>query len=210
MTPISSAEIKALLSSARIRESNKVNVADVLAKSGHLVVQDPKSRLWRLTDAGLHYLSDDLGLEFTMTSRSTATVRTTLVTISDPVVKSFVEESILCLEVGALRASVVFLWSAAIRTLQELALLKHKATITQALQKHDQKCQQVTSMDGFSRVKDSIALLGFRELGMLDKGQYATLKEALDLRNRCGHPTSYKPGPQKVSAFIEDIVGIVF
>jgi len=33
--------------------------------------------------------------------------------------------------------------------------------------------------------------------------------EALDLRNRCGHPTNYRPGVKRVSSFIEDVVGIV-
>jgi hypothetical protein len=36
------------------------------------------------------------------------------------------------------------------------------------------------------------------------------LEEALNLRNRCGHPTKYRPGEKKVSSFIEDVAGIVF
>jgi len=44
----------------------------------------------------------------------------------------------------------------------------------------------------------------------LDKGQRDTLFEALGLRNRCGHPTKYRPGANKARRFIEDIANIVF
>jgi hypothetical protein len=36
------------------------------------------------------------------------------------------------------------------------------------------------------------------------------MQQALDLRNQCGHPSNYRPGHKKVSAFIEDLIGIVF
>jgi hypothetical protein len=68
----------------------------------------------------------------------------------------------------------------------------------------------VTKLEDFAYIKDATALLAFQELGIVDKGEKATLGEALDLRNRCGHPTKYKPGVKKASSFIEDVVGIVF
>ena len=49
-----------------------------------------------------------------------------------------------------------------------------------------------------------------QDLGLFDKAEKTTLGEALDLRNRCGHPSKYVPGVKKVSSFIEDVVGIVF
>jgi len=36
------------------------------------------------------------------------------------------------------------------------------------------------------------------------------LSQALDLRNKCGHPTKYRPRKIKARSFIEDVVGIVF
>lgn len=68
------------------------------------------------------------------------------------------------------------------------------AQVTAAEQKHDPKCSGVRKLDDFSRVRNRVALLTFRELGMIDKGQWATLPEGIDLGNRCGHPTKYKPG----------------
>jgi hypothetical protein len=52
--------------------------------------------------------------------------------------------------------------------------------------------------------------MALQDLALIDKGEKATLEEALNLRNRCGHPTRYKPGVKKASSFIEDVVGIVF
>jgi hypothetical protein len=43
----------------------------------------------------------------------------------------------------------------------------------------------------------------------VDKAEKTTLSEALDLRNRCGHPSRYH-GVKKVSSFLEDVIGIVF
>jgi hypothetical protein len=68
----------------------------------------------------------------------------------------------------------------------------------------------VKKLEDFAYIRDATALLAFQELGILDKGEKTTMGEALDLRNRCGHPTNYKPGIKKASSFIEDVVGIVF
>jgi hypothetical protein len=50
-------------------------------------------------------------------------------------------------------------------------------------------------------------LWGTRGVG---QGRARDLGGSLNLRNRCGHPTKYKPGSAKVSSFIEDVVGIVW
>jgi len=68
----------------------------------------------------------------------------------------------------------------------------------------------VKTVDDFVHVKDSTTLLAAKDLGILDKNQKDTLTEALNLRNRCGHPGKYRPGVKKVSAFVEDVTSIVF
>jgi len=79
-----------------------------------------------------------------------------------------------------------------------------------ALHKHDPKARPVHQLDDFAYIKDALALLAARDLGLLDKNQKDTLEDALGLRNRCGHPSKYKPGVKKVSSYIEDIVSVVF
>lgn len=112
---------------------------------------------------------------------------------------------------AALRACVVFVWVAGIRTVQTSMLAKAtSAAVTTAVQKHDQKARTLKTVDDFAYVKDAVTLLAAKDLGVLDQAEKDTLEEALDLRNRCGHPGKYRPGIKKVSAFVEDITSILF
>lgn len=207
-----STAIKSTLVSARISGARKVNVSDVLAKAGHLVDRDPSSGEWTLTTSGEEYVSSRLPVsDPPATQVVTDSIRSVLPRISDDVARDFVSESIVCLEVSALRATVVFLWSGVIRVLQERAIQQHgTGALSSAIKTHDSKARDIKKLEDFAQVKDRVALLAFRDLGLIDKGEWTTLQEALDLRNRCGHPTKYKPGAAKVRAFIEDVVGIVF
>lgn len=75
----------------------------------------------------------------------------------------------------------------------------------------DQKGRPDTrELDHFAYIKDDITLQAAQDLGVLDKNEKDTLKEALGLRNRSGHPGKYRPGSKKVSSFIEDVVSILF
>jgi hypothetical protein len=89
-------------------------------------------------------------------------------------------------------------------------LAKGNSAAIAAVPKHDQKARPIKSLDDFAYVKDAIILLAAKDLGVLDKPQKDTLAEALDLRNRCGHPGKYRPGPKKVTAFVEDITSVLF
>ena len=48
-----------------------------------------------------------------------------------------------------------------------------------------------------------------RFLMYLDDTQYKHLKNALDLRNGCGHPTGYQPDPVKLQGYYSDIAQLV-
>jgi hypothetical protein len=130
--------------------------------------------------------------------------------VSDEQVRSYIEEAVTCLRHGALRAAVVFVWSGAIRTLQDAALGKGQRALNAALQKQDPRMRTVTTVEDFGWVKDRTLLDALTDLSVLDKGQKTMLVGALDLRNSCGHPTKYRPGVKKVSAYIEDVVSVVF
>jgi hypothetical protein len=130
--------------------------------------------------------------------------------ITNPEVVDYFEEALKCLSIGALRATIVFVWSGSIRTLQERILIKRQMDINNAIQKHDPKARNVSKIDHFSYIKDKVTLLAALELGLIDKNEKDILDETLNLRNKCGHPGKYKPGPKKTSSFIEDIINIVF
>jgi hypothetical protein len=130
--------------------------------------------------------------------------------ITDPLVKGFIEESMTCLKVGAVKASIVFMWAGAVRVLQEQVMAKGEANVNAAILVHDTKARTVKKVDDFQYIKDKTFLLAAEGAGVLDKAQRGTLEDALNLRNKCGHPTKYHPGPAKAASFIEDVAGIVF
>lgn len=208
-------EVRQGLRSARAKGWAKVNVADVLSKSGPLVdtsgVQG-KTRLWNLTDSGREHVRKLLGLPKAdvEVEHDVGTLEDLVSKVTDADVRDYLEEAVKCLQVGALRACTVFVWVAAIRTIQSDVMAKGSAAVTTAVQKHDPKARAVKSLDDFAHIKDATTLLAAKELGILDKNEKDTLTEALNLRNRCGHPGKYRPGVKKVSAFVEDITSIAF
>ncbi|GIW20258.1 MAG: hypothetical protein KatS3mg065_0554 [Chloroflexota bacterium] len=212
---MTSAEVLAALKRARAPGAARMNVPDVLSKLGaHVDTTGSRNgmKVWRLTTTGEQEARRLVGLPDAEpeVEVDVATLTKLVATIQDRPAREFVEESIKCLQVGALRAAVVFLWAGAIRTLHRRAWAMGAAQVNNALRTHDASCRPLRRDDDFSNVKDSIALTVFQDLGMIDKAQNGTLGEALDLRNRCAHPTKYRPGQKKVSSFIEDVVGIVF
>ena len=56
---------------------------------------------------------------------------------------------------------------------------------------------------------DAHLILICRFLMYLDDTQYKHLKNALDLRNGCGHPTGYQPDPVKLQGYYSDIAQLV-
>lgn len=138
------------------------------------------------------------------------TLSSLIAQIQDPEVKGYVEEGVKCLQIGALRATVVFVWAGAMRTIHEKMIQCGAAKVTAAIQKHDARARRVSSVDHFAYVKDKVVLLAAQELGLFDKNEKDILLEALKLRNLCGHPGKYRPGVKKVSSFIEDITSVLF
>ena len=213
-TALTVEQIRGGLKSARAKGWAKLNVADVLNKCGPHVDTaglQGKKRLWGLTDTGRGRVREILALPKVdvEVEHDVGTLQAQVAKVQDAEVKNYLEEALTCLRVGALRASVVFVWSAAIRSLQNQLLDSGADAVTAAIQKHDPKSRRVARLDDFAYVKDSVVLLAAKELGVLDKHEKDTLEEALGLRNRCGHPGKYSPGAKKVSGFIEDVVSIL-
>lgn len=208
-------EIRDGLKRARVTGWAKVNVADVLSKCGALADTDglrDRARLWTLTDSGREHVRQLLGLPAAdvEVEHDVGTLETLVGKITDDDVRNYLEEALKCLKVGAMRSCVVFTWTGTIRTIQTEMLTKGAAAVTAAAKRHDPRSRDIRTIDDFAYVKDSVALLAAKDLGLFDKNEKDTLEEALDLRNRCGHPGKYRPGVKKVSAFIEDITSIVF
>jgi hypothetical protein len=208
-------QIRKRLKDARAPGAAKVNVPDVLTKSGERANTDGVEggrRLWLLTETGHEHVRSLLGLPASEPEieHDVATLSALVAKVPDGDVRDYLEEALKCLRVGALRACVVFIWTAAAREIQTSMMAKGPSAVTAAVQKHDPKARSINKIDDFAYVKEAVQLLAALGLGLLDKSEKDTLEEALDLRNRCGHPSKYKPGAKKVSAFVEDVTSILF
>lgn len=208
-------ELRQGLKRARAKNWKKMNVADVLNRSGALVYTAGiagNKHLWALTETGHAYVRSllDLPEADVEVEQDVGTLETLAGKVTDSDVRDYLDEAIKCLKVGARKACIVFLWVGAIRTVQSLMMAHGKSAVTAAVQKHDPKARAVKSLDDFAYIKDSVSLLAAKDLGVIDKGQKDALTDALDLRNRCGHPGKYRPGMKKVSAFVEDITTTVW
>ena len=208
-------DIRQLLRRARVQGAVGKDLHTPLARAGALAYSPGTSggrKQWQLTETGRNHVRSLLGLPegAKETEHEVGTLVRLVGQISDPDVQGYVSEALDCLRFDALRACAVFLWAGAARSIQQ-EMLKHcLPAVNAALTKHDKGARQIRTIDDFAYVKESIQLLAAEELGLFDKNQRQMLGQALDLRNKCGHPGKYDPGPKKVAAFIEDILKIVF
>jgi hypothetical protein len=210
---MSGAEIQAALVQARIPGAKTMNVRQALARSGRYAHQAKRGGPWEITDSGEKHLRalyevPDLASNGAPRTDVTA-LRGLAHRVPDEASRDYIDEAIQCLESGARRAAVVFLWSGAVAAIRE-AVWGHGANaIEAALQRHNPKAKFRKKND-FDYVKDADLLQVAQDLSIYDKSQKRYLGDALDLRNDCGHPVKYKPGQTKVEGFIEDVVGIVW
>jgi hypothetical protein len=139
--------------------------------------------------------------------------------ISDPDLLKYLDESIRCAETNCIRASVVLAWCAvAFKIHQKLVSLtmpvltaefaKMKADKGFMFRAFTKDYSFTTDMD-VAEAADAHLILMCRFLTYLDDTQYKHLKNALDLRNGCGHPTGYQPDPVKLQGYYSDITQLV-
>jgi hypothetical protein len=166
---------------------------------------------WKITASGEDHVRDQLALPESLpqAQEDVSTLRHLSQSVADETVRDYVDEAIKCLQVGARRAAVVFLWAGAVHEMRERVWKEGKSRIEEALQRHNPKAR-FRRKDDFSFVKDRALIDLTGDLAIHDKSERKRLIEALDLRNDCGHPVKYRPGEKKVSSFIEDVLQVVF
>jgi len=207
--------LRNILKRARIPKAAKLNLAATLSQSAPNVDvsgKDGNRFLWSITQSGQDYVRNLLNLPDAdiEIEHDVSTLKSIVNSISNTQTADYINEAIKCISVGALRASVVFVWAGVVDRLKKEIIACDKKLINSAAKKFDSKARTIKKTDDFAYFKESTLLLISVELGILDKNEKGILEEALNLRNKCGHPGKYKAGPKKVSSFIEDVTGIIF
>jgi hypothetical protein len=208
-------EISKTLLHAHVLKARVINVSDVLSKCGEMVESSGvkgKAHLWRLTATGKINMREILGIPEWQPEleHSVGSLEALAANVADADVRGYLEESIKCLRFDAIRAAIVFLWAGAASVLREKCISKGLPELNDAVHVHDTRAREIRKADDFAYIKEKVMLLAAEGVGVLDKNERTTLEDALDLRNKCGHPTKYTPGAVRASSFVEDVTGILF
>ncbi len=134
-----------------------------------------------------------------------------LTKVTDEQEHDYLLEGIKCFKAHALRAGVIFLWTAAIYKIQKKCIVVNSGYLNTELKKIYPKAKDIKVLEDFEYIKDEFLLDLACNIKVLDKTTKEELKNTcLDLRNRCSHPGNYKPKAQKIKAYVEDIIGMLY
>jgi hypothetical protein len=212
---VTTAEVKAAFVRAKHAAGKKIAHAAVLNQAVPFVEargNEGRRILWALTATGEARVRDllDLPAAEPEIENDISALKRIAAALPDDDVRGYIDEALVCLRAGALRAAVVFVWTGAVVTLRADLWAMGVSALDAAIKKGNPRAKTFKKRDDFAYVKDVDLLRVAVDLGVIDKSERMLLGQALDLRNQCGHPAKYRPGPKKVSAFVEDVVGIVW
>jgi site-specific recombinase XerD len=132
--------------------------------------------------------------------------------LSDEAEIKYLMEGVTCFRAGALRAGVIFIWSAVVNNIRkQLIDIYELKNINIELRAIDPKAKQIKSHETFEFFKDQTVIQLSERLGHFDKMEKNELIDScLGLRNKCGHPSNYTPEIQRVKGFVEDVLNIIY
>lgn len=217
-TEFTTGDIRAALMESRVAGSKTWKVASLLSGAGHYVhaAGSSSARTWELTDTGrtaVEAFASPVPSRAPSVAKQSeaAALRAQIAAIKDVEAQAFASEAVDCLEVGAHRAAIVFMWVAAVHEIQQrIWAASTSSAIAVAAQKHNPNAKVCKKRDDLSEYNEALLLQVAQDLGVIDKNQHTELKKALDLRNGSGHPNKLRPGEHKVKAHIEDIITMLF
>ena len=195
-------EIRSRAYDAGLKIPESWNLSRILQRSGGKAIRTPAG--WEITDAGRQHLR---ALGVSKISPAAVQValdlRAHLKNIKDDDTRAFVEEAIGCYEHEFYRSAVIMSWIAAAYVLQQEVLKNHLAAFNAEAKRIDSRWKDAKTTDGLSLMKEGDFLDRLVALAIIGKNTKIELKQCLDLRNACGHPNSFKLGPNAVARHIE-------
>jgi len=207
--PIALQEILDRAEEAGLKRRIWSNPSASLSRTSGMAIHSAKG--WEITRAGREMLANEGFSEASLGVINLATdLRNYLQRVSDPETQDYLSEAIRCYEMGLLRSAVVMSWLAAVFVLQQAIVQNHLAAFNAEARRVDAKWKDATNTDGLGRMKESDFLDRLVSIRFIGKSVKQNLKECLDRRNACGHPTSLKIGQNIVAAHIEALLLNVF
>jgi hypothetical protein len=207
--PSKVAEIKDVGRDAGLRDIQGWNVSQYLRESRGKAILTKAG--WELTDAGTTEVVAAFGFNGAKASPPMAVnLRALMANIKDDTTVAFVDEAVRCYEGGQFRSAIVMAWLAAVDVIYNEVLTSKLAEFNAAARKQDPKWRDATDRDSLALMKESLFLERAFAVRVITKNEKAALDECLTRRNTCGHPNSFKIGPNAVAHHIETLILNVF
>lgn len=215
---LTSSDVIDVFRTIRDRQSASGNVSQALitcAQSGFVHNTGTKRGreiLWEVTDTGRAEVRNVLGIVVEPDELEKEVNDLTVIAsrLSNADVRDYLQEGIDCLRVRAMRASIVFVWSGAIRLIQARLMDSAYLAGTLASLKALGVRRPIATIDDWSYVEDSQTLRAAKDVGLFSKTQHQTISQGLVLRNQCGHPSNVKPSTNKTKSYLEELSDLVF
>lgn len=125
-------------------------------------------------------------------------------------VRAFIEEALLCFDIGCFRAAVILSWCGAIALLQERVVARHIDAFNREAAKRDTKWKPAQTAEDLGRLREFDLLQVLENISLISRSVRLELEACLKLRNSCGHPTELRVSETKVAAHIESLLLNVF
>lgn len=207
--PMRVSKIEDIGKNAGIRSISKWNISNILGASNSQAIRTTDG--WELGESGVERLAE-IGLDLRTESSThlAKDLRDAAKSISDPNVRSFIDEAITCLERRCYRAATVISWVGAVSVLYN-HVLAHKLTEfnREATRRH-KKWKPAKTFDDFADMKEDEFLDVLHAISVIGKSVKDDLKIRLKTRNGAGHPNSYQVGENMIRAHIESLINHVF
>lgn len=184
----------------------QANVSQFLKASKGKAVLTPDG--WVITIEGKNYLfnKEIPELKNLFVENSIRELRKYFSDIKDKNTLSFLNEAIVCLERGLLRAAVVFTWVGAISVLKEYIYVNRLNEFNIEAKSKFSNWKKASTKDDLTRMKENNFLDTIEAISVIGKDVKKELQHCLQLRNSCGHPNSLDIGETRVAAHIEILI----
>jgi hypothetical protein len=190
---------------AGFKRRNWSNPSASLSRATGLAIHTANG--WEITRAGRQYLVNEGMVEASQGVINVAIeLRKVLSALKNPETAEFLGEAIRCYEMNLFRSSVVMSWLAAVYVLQRHVVATCLENFNADMSRVDTRWRAARTTDDLGRLGEANFLDALARIGVLGKNVKEALKQCLDRRNACGHPNSFKLGPNMVAAHIETLL----
>jgi hypothetical protein len=155
--------------------------------------------------------------EAPVTDRTTQSPAVALKSLNDALAaapsdyRDYLVEAVTCYEQGLYRAGILMVWAAAMEHLYIVASgyptgITDLEAANVARFGSSKTYRRIKKKDDFLYLGEANWLQLAEDAGLMNRNARQMLIERLTLRNRCGHPTKYKPGREETVIFIESLL----